>query len=139
MTFFSVFIGMTCQDFIMNFFNSALVNFMKEFISFFSRRLYFDLILFSILTGAFLVIAYVKFFKLFDRAILEKLGPFLVAQLLYKISYKLNSLQAGLFSNYVFLFILLILAAGFLFFFLNNGLFFVVLFYLCLFVSLFFI
>lgn len=83
--------------------------FNKRLILVFNRKLFFDFIVVFSFILIFIYFFYTKFFKLFDRAVLEILGPKGVTLFLHKINLKLSLFQTADISDYIYVFFLITL------------------------------
>lgn len=126
--FLTIFLLMYFQDFIINQFQKYVSYFSVEI--FFNRKWFFDMFIFTFFISSFFYCCYVSFFKIFDRAILEFIGPRLITQTISKIINKINLFQQGHFYFNIALIIFAII------FFVIVGIFFMlkifINFFLCL-------
>lgn len=73
----------------------------KDLIYFFNQKWYFDKLINAYLTSNLFKISYNYFFKLFDKGILEFIGPFGITKQLYYIIHLAGNLQSGLLYHYI--------------------------------------
>jgi NADH-ubiquinone oxidoreductase chain 5 len=69
---------------------------MLFFYNFFNRKWFFDKVYNEFINQSILRLGYYKTFKLLDRGIIEKLGPFGIMNFFYNNAIKINFLQTGL-------------------------------------------
>jgi hypothetical protein len=86
-----------------------IFEFNKKLILVFNRKLFFDFIVIFSFILIFIYFFYTKFFKLFDRAVLEILGPKGITLFLHKVNLKLLLFQTADISDYIYVFFLTIL------------------------------
>ena len=94
---------------------------MLFFYNFFNRKWFFDKVYNEFINQSILRLGYYKTFKLLDRGIIEKLGPFGIMNFFYNNAIKINFLQTGLIYHSALMmligFIVLFICVGFFSFF----------------------
>ena len=68
----------------------------RFFYNFFNRKWFFDKVYNEFINQFVLKVGYYKTYKLLDRGVVEKLGPFGIMNFFYNNSMKINFLQTGL-------------------------------------------
>jgi len=92
---------------------------LKTFYYFLIKKWYFDIMVNSFIVPAFLKFAYNYSFKLFDRGVLEVIGPYGLSRFFDFYSNKAKNLQSGFVYHYAFLIVLGLVAFFSLYLLLN--------------------
>ena len=118
-SFLGIFLSSVINIFNYNFYTFYKINYLKTYISFFvSKKWFFDILYNRLIINSLLRFSYLITYKVLDRGFIEILGPYGIPEIVNHYSIKVQNLQSGQITHYLFFMVLGLIIFFFYFVFL---------------------